>query len=50
MNRISAGSLSNLAYLAWDYLFDMEHHLSQIIADYENILPPITDMEWYQNG
>lgn len=38
MNRPDEGSLSSLAYLIWDYIFHVEHHLNQILPDYQNRL------------
>ncbi len=38
MNRIPEGQPTTLGYLVWDYLFHMEHHLSQISSDYEKIV------------
>lgn len=32
---VEKGSKSSLSYLIWDYLYHMEHHLSQIISTYE---------------
>ena len=40
MNRPSEGSLSSLAYLIWDYIFHLEHHLTQLIPGYQRVLPP----------
>jgi hypothetical protein len=34
MKPLPKGSEASLAYLIWDYLFHLEHHLSQIIDDY----------------
>ena len=35
MLRVEPKSESSLSYLIWDYLYHMEHHLSQIIRTYE---------------
>jgi hypothetical protein len=40
MKRPEEGSTSSLSYLIWDYIFHLEHHLSQIIPNYEKINPP----------
>lgn len=40
MNRPQAGEVTSLAYLIWDYLFHLEHHLKQLLPKYERILPP----------
>ena len=32
---VEKGSSSSLSYLIWDYLYHLEHHLSQIITNYE---------------
>ncbi|MBX2878126.1 MAG: DinB family protein [Saprospiraceae bacterium] len=40
MNRPEGGSLSSLSYLIWDYIFHLEHHLVQLLPNYERILPP----------
>lgn len=42
MNRPAEGSLSSLAYLIWDYIFHLEHHLKQLIPGYERVLPPFS--------
>lgn len=36
-------SESSLSYLIWDYLYHMEHHLSQIISNYEYELTNFED-------
>ena len=38
MNRLKSGDSSSLSYLIWDYLFHLEHHLTQIIPVYERIV------------
>ncbi len=38
MNTIPEGAPTSLSYLVWDYLFHMEHHLSQILPDYRRLL------------
>lgn len=38
MNLLKEGEPTNLAYLIWDYLFHLEHHLGQIIPAYEKRL------------
>ena len=40
MNRIRADQSTSLNYLIWDYIFHLEHHLSQIIPEYEVSLGP----------
>jgi len=40
MNRPAEGSLSSLSYLVWDYIFHLEHHVKQLLPEYERILPP----------
>lgn len=40
MNKIPEGDESSLSYLVWDYTFHLEHHLAQIIPDYEKINDP----------
>ncbi len=40
MNRPEEGSQSCLAYLVWDYLFHLEHHLSQIVPIYQKQVKP----------
>lgn len=40
MNRIGEGQASSLAYLIWDYLFHVEHHLAQILPNHQKILGP----------
>lgn len=35
MNPIDEGTQSSLSYLIWDYLFHLEHHLAQVIPNYE---------------
>ncbi len=42
MNRPVEGSLSSLAYLIWDYIFHLEHHLTQLLPGYERVLPPFS--------
>lgn len=42
MNRPIEGSLSSLAYLIWDYIFHLEHHLIQLLPGYERVLPPFS--------
>ena len=38
MNRIQRDETTTLAYLAWDYVFHLEHHLVQILPDYQRTL------------
>lgn len=38
MNPIEKGEPSSMAYLFWDYLFHLEHHLIQIFPDYKRLL------------
>ena len=38
MNRPKEGETSSLAYLIWDYLFHLEHHLAQILPNYHNTI------------
>ena len=37
MNRPKEGEEKSLSYLIWDYVFHVEHHLAQIIEDYQKI-------------
>lgn len=37
MNRPNEKQITSLGYLVWDYLFHLEHHLSQIIPDYKKM-------------
>ena len=39
MHRPKAGETSSLAYLIWDYLFHLEHHLAQILPNYSKTMP-----------
>ena len=39
MNRPKEGEKSSLAYLIWDYLFHLEHHLAQILPNYHKTIP-----------
>jgi hypothetical protein len=43
MKRPEEGAVSSLAYLIWDYLFHLEHHLDQILEGYESILPAFSE-------
>lgn len=43
MLMVAEGSESSLSYLIWDYLYHMEHHLSQIISTYEYELTNFED-------
>lgn len=43
MLMVETGSNSSLSYLIWDYLYHMEHHLSQIISNYEYELTNFED-------
>jgi hypothetical protein len=43
MLMVEPGSESSLSYLIWDYLYHMEHHLSQIISKYEYELTNFED-------
>ena len=45
MYRPEEGAPSSLAYLIWDYIAHLEHHLSQIIPDYRRINPPFSITE-----
>jgi len=40
MNRPQEGAPSSLSYLIWDYIFHLEHHLVQILEDYERVGDP----------
>ncbi len=40
MNRPEKGELSSLSYLIWDYIFHLEHHLGQLLPNYEKQLSP----------
>lgn len=40
MNRPQEGEVTSLAYLIWDYIFHLEHHVKQLLPKYERILPP----------
>ncbi|MEM7656841.1 MAG: DinB family protein [Bacteroidota bacterium] len=42
MNPVEAGSPASLRYLIWDYLFHLEHHLSQVFPSYRKLLEPFT--------
>ncbi|MEM1134853.1 MAG: DinB family protein [Bacteroidota bacterium] len=37
MNKFPADKKATLSYLIWDYLFHLEHHLVQILPNYEKI-------------
>lgn len=39
MRRIARGEASTLAYLIWDYIYHLEHHLVQLIEGYEKLNP-----------
>lgn len=39
MKPLQIGELTSLSYLIWDYLFHLEHHLTQIVPGYQKILP-----------
>ena len=39
MHRPKAGETSSLAYLIWDYLVHLVHHLAQILPDYHKTMP-----------
>ena len=39
MNRIHEKETTTLAYLIWDYLFHLEHHLIQLLPKYTKITP-----------
>lgn len=39
MHRPKAGEPCSLAYLIWDYLFHLEHHLAQILPNYSKTMP-----------
>ena len=39
MNRPKEGESISLAYLIWDYLFHLEHHLAQILPNYIKTIP-----------
>lgn len=41
MNCLEKGEKSSLAYLIWDYLFHLEHHLAQILPNYSKTIPLI---------
>jgi hypothetical protein len=43
MLMVEEGSESSLSYLIWDYLYHMEHHLSQIISNYDYELTNFED-------
>ena len=38
MNRILQSDQVSLSYLVWDYIFHLEHHLSQILPNYNRQL------------
>ena len=38
MNSLRAGDNTSLSYLVWDYIFHLEHHLSQLLPEYERQL------------
>lgn len=35
MNKLPQGEKGSLAYLVWDYLYHMEHHIKQIVPSYD---------------
>ena len=39
MKRVEEGASCNLAYLVWDYIHHLEHHLGQILKGYQPHLP-----------
>ena len=39
MHRPNPGETSSLAYLIWDYLVHLEHHVAQILPDYHKTMP-----------
>ncbi len=39
MSARSSESPTPLSFLIWDYLFHLEHHLAQIIPNYESLIP-----------
>ena len=39
MTEFSENKPATLSYLIWDYLFHLEHHLSQIIPGYDKVNP-----------
>lgn len=43
MLMVEPGSESSLSYLIWDYIYHLEHHLSQIISKYEYELTNFED-------
>ena len=43
MNLLEKESEASLSYLIWDYIFHMEHHLSQIIPEYQRINEPFKE-------
>ena len=43
MNLLEEGQATSLSYLIWDYIFHLEHHLQQIIPDYQWLSKPYED-------
>ncbi len=39
MNTLKKGIPTSLGYLIWDYIFHLEHHLAQILPNYQKINP-----------
>ena len=39
MHRPNPGETSSLAYLIWDYLVHLEHHVAQILPNYHKTMP-----------
>lgn len=43
MNVVEKGTERSLSYLIWDYIYHLEHHLEQILPDYDPILTPFSE-------
>jgi len=39
MNTLEKGTPSSLGYMIWDYIFHVEHHLAQILPNYQKMNP-----------
>ena len=45
MNLLEEGESASLSYLMWDYLFHIEHHLSQVISNYKRLTTTFVQMQ-----
>ena len=43
MRRVDKGDSSNLAYFVYDYVGHLEHHLKQLLPDYQSQTPSFTN-------